>query len=94
MKVTVNMECTAEEARTFLGLPDVTEPNQVYVDALTKAMRGVTSVEQLQDYAKQLAPVGQMGLKLFQQVFEKGATAAFSGLTGGKGKKRNDAPGD
>jgi hypothetical protein len=91
MKVTVNMECTAEEARAFLGLPDVTEPNQVYVDALTKAMRGVTSIEQLQDYAKQLAPVGQMGIKLVQQVLEKGASTAFSGFTG-RGKKRNDTP--
>ena len=26
MKVTVNVECTPEEARTFLGLPDV-QPN-------------------------------------------------------------------
>jgi hypothetical protein len=89
MKATVNLECTPEEARAFLGLPDVTEPNQMYVDALTKAMGGITNFEQLQDYAKQIAPMGQAGLKLFQQVFERSAGAAFANLKGNRGRKRD-----
>lgn len=73
MKVNVEIDCTPEEARRFLGLPDVSEANAVYVDAMMKAMKGVGSVEQLQEYAKQLAPMSQMGLKLFQQFLESGA---------------------
>ena len=82
MKVNVEIDCTPEEARRFLGLPDVTEANQVYVEALTKAMKGVGSFEQLQDYARQIAPMGQMGMKLIQQFLEGGA--ALGGMGGGK----------
>jgi hypothetical protein len=82
MKVNVEIDCTPEEARRFLGLPDVSSANQVYVDTITKAMKGVSSADQLQDYAKQLAPMGQVGLKLFQQFIEQGAGAAMSGFAG------------
>ena len=91
MKVNVEIDCTPEEARRFLGFPDVSKANDVYVDNIAKAMKGVTSVDQLQDYAKQLAPMGQIGLKMFQQFMDNGGAAAFSGLTGStKGKKRDD----
>lgn len=73
MKVNVEIDCTPEEARRFLGLPDVTRANDVYVDALAKAMKGVGSVEQLQDMVKQIAPMGQLGMKMFQQFMEAGA---------------------
>ena len=73
MKVNVEIDCSPEEARRFIGLPDVAKANDAYMDGLIKAMQGVGNVEQLQDYAKQLAPMGQMGLKLFQQLLETGA---------------------
>jgi hypothetical protein len=83
MKVNVEIECSPEEARRFLGLPDVSKANDVYVDALARAMQGVSSVDQLQGYAKQLAPMGEMGLKLFQQFMEQGAGAAMAGFKAG-----------
>jgi hypothetical protein len=79
MKVNVEVDCSPEEARRFLGLPDVTRANDVYVDAITKAMQGVGNVDQLQDLAKQMAPMGQFGLKLFQQLMEGGAAMGMSG---------------
>ncbi len=79
MKVTMEVDCTPEEARRFLGLPDVSKANDVYVDNIAKAMQGVTSIEQLQGYVKQVAPMGEMGLKLFQQFMEQGGMGAFSG---------------
>ncbi|WP_379548635.1 DUF6489 family protein [Qipengyuania sp. DSG2-2] len=80
MKVHVEIDCTPEEARAFLGLPDVSKANAVYVDTVTKAMKGVTSPDQLQDIAKSIAPMGQMGLKMFQN-FVEGSMAAGSALT-------------
>lgn len=73
MKLNVEIDCTPEEARRFLGLPDVSKANDVYVDALAKAMQGVGNVDQLQELAKQIAPMGEMGMKLFQQFMEGGA---------------------
>ena len=74
MKVTVDVDCTPEEARRFLGLPDVTKANEAYVDAVLKAMQGVGSLEQMQTITKQLAPMGEFGMNLFKQVMEMGST--------------------
>ena len=84
MKVNVEIDCSPEEARRFMGLPDVSKANDVYVDNIAKAMKGVTSVEQLQDMAKQIAPMGQLGMNLFKQFMENGA--AF----GSGAKKKSD----
>lgn len=39
MKVHIEIDCTPEEARTFMGLPDVGKANAVYVDMMSKAMK-------------------------------------------------------
>ena len=87
MKVNVEIDCTPEEARRFLGLPDVSKANDAYVDAIAKAMKGETNIEQLQGMAKQLAPMGEIGLKMFQQFLEQGASAAIAGLNAASKKK-------
>jgi len=70
MKVNVELDCTPEEARRFLGLPDVSKANEVYVEAVLKAMQGVGNLEQLQQLTRQVAPMGELGLKLFQQFMD------------------------
>jgi hypothetical protein len=74
MKVNVEAECTPEEARRFLGLPDVSRANDAYVDAVLKAMQGVGSLDQLQAMTKQLAPMGEFGMSMFKQFMDMGAT--------------------
>jgi len=88
MKITIEIDCTPEEARSFMGLPDVSAANNVYVENLTKAMQGVSSPDQLQQYASALAPMGQMGMKLFQN-FVEGSMKAAAGV-GGSPKKSSD----
>ncbi|MBN9142691.1 MULTISPECIES: DUF6489 family protein [unclassified Novosphingobium] len=80
MKMNFEVDCTPEEARRFLGLPDVTRANEAYVDAVMKAMQGAGSLEQIQEFTKQFAPMGQLGMKMFQNILEAGASMA----TGGK----------
>lgn len=79
MKVNVEIECSPEEARRFLGLPDVTKANEIYVDALTNALKGTGNFDQLNELTKQIAPMGQFGLKMFQQLIESGAAMAMAG---------------
>ncbi|WP_343608915.1 DUF6489 family protein [Novosphingobium sp.] len=76
MKLNLEIDCSPEEARRFLGLPDVTRANEMYMDAVLKAMQGGGSLEQLAEYTKQFAPMGQMGLKMFQQLIEAGVGMA------------------
>ena len=86
MKVHVELDLTPEEARQLLGLPDVGKANEVYVDLVSKAMKGAGSVEQVQEFAKNLAPMGQVGMKLFQSFVENGAAFA----AGAKKRKSED----
>lgn len=85
MKVHVEIDCTPEEARAFLGLPDVSKANSVYVDVISKAMKGAGSVDQVQEFTKNIAPMGQVGLKLFQQFMESG-----NAFAAGAGKKKDE----
>lgn len=89
MKITIEIDCTPEEARSFMGLPDVSAANNVYVENLTAAMRGVSDPGQLQQYASALAPMGMMGMKLFQNFVEGGMKMAAGGA-GGSSKKSSD----
>ena len=70
MKVHIEIDCTPDEARRFMGLPDVEKANAAYVETLARAMKGVSNIDQLDQYAKQMAPMGQMGLKIFQNFVE------------------------
>lgn len=81
MKVNVEVDCTPEEMRRFLGLPDVTAVNKVYVDNLVDAMQGTSNIDQMQALARNIAPMGEMGLRFFQQIMEAGMANA-----GGKPK--------
>ena len=87
MKVHIEIDCTPEEARTFMGLPDVSKANSIYVDGIAKAMKGVSNPEQMQEYARQLAPMGQMGMKLFQSFVESG----MRGASGSSSSKKSDS---
>ena len=90
MKITIEIDCTPEEARSFMGLPDVSAANNVYVENLTAAMRGVSDPGQLQQYASALAPMGQVGLKLFQNFVEGGMKMAAGGAGGSSKKSSTD----
>ncbi len=76
MKVNVELDCTPEEMRRFLGLPDVSAVNDKYVEGVKSAMEGATNVEQLQNLAKNIAPMGEMGLRFFQSLMETGMSSA------------------
>lgn len=83
MKVNVEIDCSPEEARRFLGLPDVSPVNDTYVGAMVDAMKGTTSPEKLVELGKSFTPMGEMGWKLFQNFIEA-TTSAAAGGTGSK----------
>src|SRR3546814_7582104 len=66
MKVTINFDCTAEEARTFLGLPDVSPLNEKYVQATLNTMEGATNLEQMDKLLRSFSPLGEAGMRLFR----------------------------
>lgn len=56
-----------------MGLPDVEQANRIYMDNLVRAMKEAPNLDQLQGLAGKMAPMGQMGLKMFQSLMESGA---------------------
>jgi hypothetical protein len=44
MKVTVELDCTPEEARRLIGLPDVAKLNENYVQEMSKFLQGANSL--------------------------------------------------
>ena len=70
MQVNVNVECTPEEARTFLGLPDLKPIHDRYMQMVMDTMNGQTSLEQVEKMFRQLSPLGDAGLKMFSNMMD------------------------
>ena len=72
MKFTVDAECTPEEARAFLGLPDMKPIHDVYIQTVIDAMSGQTNLEQMDKMFRGLSPMGDAGMKLFSSMMDIG----------------------
>ncbi|MEL6370731.1 MAG: DUF6489 family protein [Pseudomonadota bacterium] len=82
MKFTVNVECTPEEARAFLGMPDVTPLNDMIVTEMTS--RAKTQLDTLADperLVKQWVEVGGKGIEAFQGLFGAAMSGAATTAT-------------
>ncbi len=68
MNVKINIECTPEEARRFMGLPDLTAVHEAYVSKLTDAMTNGLSPDMVESMMKNWGPMSDLGMKFFQQM--------------------------
>ena len=71
MKVSVDVDCTPEEARRFLGLPDLSPVHEAYVEKMKAAVREGPSAEVLTDMMKAWGPMSEAGLGMWRQMFEQ-----------------------
>lgn len=71
MNVTVNIDCTPEEARRFLGLPDLTPVHQAYVDKLQKTVADGVTADMMAEMMKSWGPMTEAGVGLWRQMFEQ-----------------------
>ncbi len=76
MKFTVDVDCTPEEARAFLGLPDLKPIHDHYIRAVMDAMSGQTNLEQMERMFRSMSPMGDAGMKLFSNLMDIGLGAA------------------
>ena len=83
MKVTIDIDCTPQEARTFFGLPDV-EPMQAALMAeLEKRLRANMAQMDPETMLKTWLPVGLQGFEQIQKMFWDQLAAAGGGKAGG-----------
>ena len=79
MKVTVNIDCTPEEARAFLGLPDVKPIQDAMLDQMQAQMQNTLDTLGPEAMMKAFFPAGLQGFEDMQKLFWTMATSAAGG---------------
>lgn len=74
MKINVEVDCTPEEARRAMGLPDLTPLHERYVAMMLEAMNGSAPPEMLENMMRNWAPMSEAGFSFWRKLFEGGAS--------------------
>ena len=80
MKMTIEVDCTPEEARRFLGLPDVSGLNDHLVQEMGKRIDANISMLSPEEFMKNWMTFGAGAQEQFRRMME-------SGLGGGSPKE-------
>jgi hypothetical protein len=70
MKINVEVECTPEEARRVMGLPDFTPLHDKYIGMLMETMENGVQPEMLESVMKSWAPMGEAGMNFWRRMFD------------------------
>jgi hypothetical protein len=76
MKLTIDIDCTPEEARAFLGLPDVSDMQARLLRDLEDRLKAGLAAMEPDALMKQWLPFSLEGMEKMQRAF-------WSGLSGG-----------
>lgn len=79
MKITINIDCTPGEARSFLGLPDVQPMQQALLDDIQARLTKNLQAMDAEALMKQWLPLGFQSLEDVQRHF----WTQMMGATGG-----------
>ena len=76
MKVTIDIDCTPEEARRFLGLPDLDKAHQAAMEAMVARMRDAAGEFDADSLLKSWLSGGAKSLEEMQKSFWAGFSGA------------------
>lgn len=76
MKMTIEVDCTPEEARRFLGLPDVNALNDHLVQEMGKRIDANIQLLSPEEFMKNWMSVGAGAQEQFRKMMEAGLGAA------------------
>lgn len=71
MKVTVDIDCTPEEARRFIGLPDLTPVHQIYVEQMQRAVTDGITPEHLTQAIRNWGPMSESAMAMWRTIFDQ-----------------------
>ena len=83
MKFTIEVDCSPEEARAFLGLPDVAPMQAAVMEELSQRLRAGLEAMDPETLMKTWMPLGLQGLEQAQKMFWSQMGAAAGGAKGG-----------
>lgn len=76
MKVTIDIDCKPEEARAFLGLPDVTPLNDHLIAEMKRRMDEHMSMMQPDELMKNWTSFGLQAQDQFRRLMESAAASS------------------
>jgi hypothetical protein len=76
MKMTIEVDCSPEEARRFLGLPDVSGLNDHLVGEMTKRIDANINLLSPEEFMKNWMAVGAGAQEQFRKLMEAGMAAS------------------
>ena len=76
MKVNLEVDCTPDEARRFLGLPDVAPMQQTVMAAMEKRLVDTIESMDTQKLMEQWMPLGMKGIEQWQALWSQLAQSA------------------
>ncbi len=82
MKITIDIDCTPQEARQFLGFPDVEPLQQALMDDLRERLSQNLAAIDADQLLKTWLPAGMAGMEQLQKMFF--SQVAGAGKTGDK----------
>jgi hypothetical protein len=85
MKITMEVDCSPEEARRFLGLPDVSAANEALTRSLGERMSAAIADVDAEAMAREWISSAMSGMEDLQKAFWQG----FAESAGGGGKKKD-----
>lgn len=83
MKVKIDIDCSPEEARTFLGLPEVKPMQEAMMQEVEARMRANLQAMDPETMFKTWLPAGIQGWEQLQRTF-------WSKMAGSEGVKKDD----
>ncbi|UYY57323.1 DUF6489 family protein [Sphingomonas sp. S2-65] len=75
MKIHVEVDCTPEEARRAMGLPDLTPVHDRYVQLMVQAIETQGTPEAFETLVRSWTPMGEAGMNFWRTMFEGGNKA-------------------
>lgn len=77
MKITIDIDCTPEEARHFMGLPDVKPMQDAMMRDIQERMQTNLQAMDPDTMLKTWLPAGMQGMEQFQKMFWTQMAAAL-----------------
>lgn len=90
MKITIDIDCSPEEAREFLGLPDVHSLQATLMTELEQRLRANLEEMDPESMLRTWLPAGMQGLEQMQKAF----WSQLAGAAGAAGAAKSAKPDD
>lgn len=71
MKISCDVDCTPEEARRFLGLPDLTPVHEAYLTRMSKAVSEGVTPDAVADMMRAWGPMTEAGTQVWQTMIQQ-----------------------